>query len=70
METLKVGTKSNPNSVAGALANVIREKGTVEIHLLRLPVDLLLLVGKILYVFQRLQISILTVMSVQQLNLS
>ena len=26
METLKVGTKSNPNSVAGALANVFREK--------------------------------------------
>ena len=32
METLKVGAKSNPNSVAGALANVIREKGTVEIQ--------------------------------------
>lgn len=32
METLKVGTKSNPNSVAGALANVIRDKGIVEIH--------------------------------------
>ena len=32
METLKVGTKSNPNSVAGALANVMREKGTVEIQ--------------------------------------
>ena len=32
METLKVGTKSNPNSVAGALANVIREKGAVEIQ--------------------------------------
>ena len=30
METLKVGTKSNPNSVAGALANVFREKGKVE----------------------------------------
>ena len=31
METLKLGTKSNPNSVAGALANVLREKdgGTV-----------------------------------------
>ena len=29
METLKVGTKSNPNSVAGALANVFREKGSV-----------------------------------------
>ena len=32
METLKVGTKSNPNSVAGALANVFREKDTVEIQ--------------------------------------
>ena len=32
METLKVSTKSNPNSVAGALANVFREKGTVEIQ--------------------------------------
>ena len=30
METLKVGTKSNPNSVAGALANVFREKDSVE----------------------------------------
>lgn len=32
METLKVSTKSNPNSVAGALANVFREKGNVEIQ--------------------------------------
>ena len=32
METLKVGAKSNPNSVAGALANVFREKGSVEIQ--------------------------------------
>ena len=32
METLKVGTKSNPNSVAGALANVFREKNSVEIQ--------------------------------------
>ena len=32
METLKVGTKSNPNSVAGALANIVREKGTVEVQ--------------------------------------
>ena len=32
METLKVSTKSNPNSVAGALANVFREKGKVEIQ--------------------------------------
>ena len=30
METLKVGTKSNP--VAGALANVFREKDSVEIQ--------------------------------------
>ena len=32
MEMLKVGAKSNPNSVAGALANVFREKGIVEIQ--------------------------------------
>ena len=32
METLKVGSKSNPNSVAGALANVFREKGIVEVQ--------------------------------------
>ena len=32
METLKVRAKSNPNSVAGALANIFREKGTVEIQ--------------------------------------
>ena len=32
METLKVGTKSNPNSVAGALANVFRENGVVEVQ--------------------------------------
>ena len=32
METLKVSSKSNPNSVAGALANVIREKESVEIQ--------------------------------------
>ena len=32
METLKVGSKSYPNSVAGALANVFREKGSVEIQ--------------------------------------
>ena len=32
METLKVSTKSNPNSVAGALANVFREQGCVEIQ--------------------------------------
>ena len=32
METLKVRSKSNPNSVAGALANIFREKGSVEIQ--------------------------------------
>ncbi|HHX93951.1 MAG TPA: stage V sporulation protein S [Tenericutes bacterium] len=32
METLKVSSKSNPNSVAGALANAFREKGIVEIQ--------------------------------------
>lgn len=32
METLKVGSKSNPNSVAGALANLFKEKGNVEIQ--------------------------------------
>ena len=32
METLKVSTKSNPNSVAGALANVFKEHGCVEIQ--------------------------------------
>ena len=31
METLKVSSKSNPNSVAGALANLFREKDSVEI---------------------------------------
>ena len=32
MEILKVSSKSNPNSVAGALANVFRERGSVEIQ--------------------------------------
>ena len=32
METLKVGSKSNPNFVSGSLANVFREKGMVEIQ--------------------------------------
>ena len=32
METLKVSSKSNPSSVAGALADVFREKGNVEIQ--------------------------------------
>ena len=31
MEILKVSAKSNPNSVAGALAGVLREKGGAEI---------------------------------------
>lgn len=31
MDTLKVSAKSNPNSIAGALAGVIREKGSAEI---------------------------------------
>ena len=30
MEVLKVSAKSNPNSVAGALAGVIRERGGAE----------------------------------------
>ena len=29
---LKVSAKSNPNSVAGALAGVLREKGTAEVQ--------------------------------------
>jgi len=32
METLKVSAKSNPNSVAGALAGTIRENGKAEIQ--------------------------------------
>ena len=32
METLKVGSKSNPNSVAGALANVFKNADSVEIQ--------------------------------------
>lgn len=32
MEILKVSSKSNPNSVAGALTNVFRENGIVEIQ--------------------------------------
>ncbi len=32
MEVLKVSSKSNPNSVAGALAGVIREHGALEIQ--------------------------------------
>lgn len=32
MDVLKVSAKSSPNSIAGALAGVIREKGTAEIQ--------------------------------------
>ena len=32
MEVLKVSTKSNPNSVAGALAAILKEKNIVEIQ--------------------------------------
>ncbi len=32
MEVLKVATRSNPNSVAGALAGIIREHGHAEIQ--------------------------------------
>ena len=32
MEQLKVSTKSNPNSVAGAMAGVLRQHGAVEVQ--------------------------------------
>ena len=32
MEVLKVSARSNPNSVAGALAAIIKERNTVEIQ--------------------------------------
>ncbi|MDD2215893.1 MAG: stage V sporulation protein S [Eubacteriales bacterium] len=32
MEVLKVSAKSNPNSVAGALAGVLRERGDAEMQ--------------------------------------
>ena len=32
MEIIKVSSKSNPNSVAGALANTLREKESVEMQ--------------------------------------
>lgn len=32
MDILKVSAKSNPNSVAGALANVLRERGKAELQ--------------------------------------
>ena len=34
MEVLKVSAKSNPNSVAGALAGVIRERGCAEMQVI------------------------------------
>lgn len=36
MEVLKVSAKSVPNSVAGAIAGVIREKNAVEVQALRI----------------------------------
>lgn len=32
MEILKVSTKSNPSKVAGAIANIFRENGVVEVQ--------------------------------------
>ncbi|MDG5470362.1 stage V sporulation protein S [Jeotgalibacillus sp. ET6] len=32
MDVLKVSSRSNPNSVAGALAGVLRERGVVEVQ--------------------------------------
>ena len=32
MEILKISSKSNPSKVAGAIANVFREQGSVEIQ--------------------------------------
>lgn len=32
MEVLKVSSKSNPNSVAGAMAGVVRQSGSVEVQ--------------------------------------
>ena len=32
METLKVSTKSNPNSVAGAMAGAVRQAGVVDVQ--------------------------------------
>ena len=34
MEVLKVSSKSNPNSVAGALSAVLRDKGEAEIQVI------------------------------------
>ena len=32
MEILKVSSKSNPSKVAGAIANIFREKGSLEVQ--------------------------------------
>ena len=32
MDSLKVSSKSSPNSIAGALAGVVREKGSAELQ--------------------------------------
>lgn len=34
MEVLKVSSKSNPNAVAGALAGVLRERGSAEVQVI------------------------------------
>ena len=34
METLKVSSKSNPNSVAGAMAGAVRERGSVDVQVI------------------------------------
>ncbi len=34
METLKVSSKSNPNNVAGALANILKENNKVEVQVI------------------------------------
>ena len=34
METIKVSSKSNPNSVAGAMANIFKEKNTINIQVI------------------------------------
>jgi stage V sporulation protein S len=34
VETLKVSSKSNPNSVAGAMAGAVRERGSVDVQVI------------------------------------
>ncbi len=34
MEIIKVSNKSNPNNVAGALSNIIKENGKVEVQVI------------------------------------